>query len=1303
MPRSSTCMFVLAKFSFILVVAQLMSWNALSAAPPQREPLWKEVESAMNKGLPKTAIEKLEPIIEGALRDKAYAEAIRAIGQKIALEGNIQGNKPEEKITRMESAIDAAPAEMKPVMQAVLANWYWQYFQQNRWRFMQRTETEQPPGEDFTTWALPQILAEIDKHFATALAQAETLKQTPIEQYSELLTEGTVPDDYRPTMYDFIVYDAIDFYAAGEQAGSRSQDAFDLSADSPIFSSTDDFVSWQPNTSDDESPTLEAIRLYQALMRFHADDANQAAFMDADLSRLVFGKNKAYGDQTNSRYKAALRRFIDDHQPHPIAARATYELARTVHDEGDWVAAHQIARRGLAMAAESYGGKQCFNLIQQIEAPSSSITTDRVWNTPRPTIDVEYRNLSKVYFRLIPFSLEQLLAAGREHATQLNRNERNELLRRDPVRSWSADLPATDDYQPRTEAVALPKDLPAGSYLLISSHNAAFSEEDNQIAFSEVWVSDLAIVTRIPHGKGLIEGFVLDAQSGEPIQDAQVKGWHRVRNQNPNANFVFQPLPAATTDAEGRFRFEGNELTSFVALASHRNQTLGTSNRLHAYSNNRANLANRYTTFFTDRSIYRPGQTIRYKGISMQVDHEANNYETLAGLKVDVVFTDVNGEEITRATHRTNDYGSFSGSFTAPRDRLTGSMMIHVDGDAGGSTRVNVEEYKRPKFKVTLDSPEEAPKLGGEVKLQGTATAYTGAAIGGAEVRYRVVREVNYPYWWWWRYSWMHPTSNESQEIEHGTTTTGPDGRFDIQFVAKPDPSADKEGQPTFHFTVYADVVDTTGETRSDQTSIRVGFVALAASMSVDDWLTADEAVEITIKTTTLDGEGQSATGTVKVHALEQPDAVHRADWRDSRNAYGGRRRVAANDEPQKDLSDPKNWPLGEEVFVSDFKTDGAGNGSIAASLKAGVYRAVLETKDRFGNDVTAMTEMLVIDPDAKQLEIKIPFLMQAATWSVEPGETFTAVWGTGYDRGRAYVEVVHNDQLLQSYWTDPDATQVQIKQPIDESMRGGLMLRVMMVRENRAYITQSQIQVPWTNKELDIRWEHFVSKLKPAQEETWTAIISDADSHRVAAEMVAGLYDASLDAFQMHGWPTSIGTFRQNYDEIQTQFENQQQTLHRLAGHWEVASLAATLSYRSFPPDLISNWWGYRSGRRYQMRGARMLGEMRSEAAPMDGAAPMAAAELSDASAAFGASGRGSGWHGWGSVVEAVGGDCQRRRRCGRRSKRCRPRQYFSAKESSGNRLLFSASTCRGRRHGPDAFYDAGSFNRMEVLGICA
>src|SRR5437899_2992998 len=208
----------------------------VTAAQPPRSEQWKKVDDAEKKGLPKTAIKEIDPIIESALKDKAYPEAVKAVCKKIVLEGNIEGNKPEEKITRMQAAIATLPAEMHPAMHAILGHWYWHYYLQNRWRIQQRSSAGDTTGTDVTTWDHQRIITEIDREFDKALANEKELKATPIGTYEALLDKGSIPDKFRPTLYDFLAFDALSFYAIGDQAnGPKVEDAFEMTADSPIF------------------------------------------------------------------------------------------------------------------------------------------------------------------------------------------------------------------------------------------------------------------------------------------------------------------------------------------------------------------------------------------------------------------------------------------------------------------------------------------------------------------------------------------------------------------------------------------------------------------------------------------------------------------------------------------------------------------------------------------------------------------------------------------------------------------------------------------------------------------------------------------------------------------------------------------------------------------------------------------------------------------------------------------------------------------------------------------------------------
>ncbi len=504
-----------------------------------------------------------------------------------------------------------------------------------------------------------------------------------------------------------------------------------------------------------------------------------------------------------------------------------------------------------------------------------------------------------------------------------------------------------------------------------------------------------------------------------------------------------------------------------------------------------------------------------------------------------------------------------------------------MEGRAQGQSPFRVEEYKRPKFEVTLEAPKTGAKLNEQVELTGRGTSYTGAAVDGAAVTYHVVREVRMPWWWgWWGGGGYQ---NQNQEIAHGSVRTETDGSFKVEFVAKPDPKVPEKDEPTFVFHVTADVTDSAGETRSAGHDVRIGYTALEATLSANDWETDDKPVQVVLDTKTLDGEPQVAEGRVKIYALKAPDKTHRAPlsrpypWP---RFLGFSSAVQPDGEAEQDLSNPNNWPLGKVMDEVGFTTDTNGSATLSFKLPSGAYRAIVETQDRFGKKVTGRMPIQVLKPDTTRLGIKIPFLLSAPHWQAEPGEDFMALWGTGYPTGRAFIELEHRHQMIQRYWTQPGQTQHQIRLAVTEAMRGGFTLHVTQVRENRAYLQSYRVEVPWDNKQLDLRWEHWVSKLQPGQKETWSLVVSPQSPvkgvEKEVAEMVATLYDESLDAFLPHHWPGRFDIFRQDQSSLQSQFANNAQMFQPVYGQWAQPYEGVVITYRSFPRDLTVNLWGY-------------------------------------------------------------------------------------------------------------------------------
>lgn len=1114
----------------ILVLGLLLLPQTAHAATTKADPPdpWKAVDEAIKAGKPRTALDLIAPIQDSALATKNWGVAARAIARTAQLEASLEGHRPEEGILRLNAALEKAPAEIKPLLQALQADWYWAYFQRNRWRFMQRSRTGEAPGNDFTTWDLPRLFSEIDRTFARALSAEAVLKNTPISQFSDALSKGTMPDAQRPTLYDFIAFKALEFYTSGEQAGAKPETALEFYADQPVygviplFGSAEEFATTSKiERRSNESPAERALFVYRDLTLFHLRDADPSALMEVELHRLHWAKTIAVGDNNRALYLQALDRLLSRWPQQGVSSQIYHAKARTILEQGDAVAAHAIATQGANLNPKSIGSRQCRALLSEIEAPSSSLTLERVWpadGKPCPEgIQIRYKNLTHLWFRAYPIKQ----GANEFEPPSWSEEAQARLLASPPVAAWDIPLPPTTNYLEHSLSISGPSGLPAGRYHIVASHARDFTLKKLPLLSGQVWVSDLALVARTFPDR--VDGFVLNNQTGEPISGARVELWQ------PNDQWKLALAETLNTDASGYFMTRPTKNGHPAHLkAFHQGQTITLNSPV--YVGYQPLQPQRDAVFlFTDRALYRPGQTVHYKGIGLQLDDARRDYKLLPGSKVRLQFLDPQGKSLAAVDHVCNDFGSFSGSFTAPATGLRGSHTLRADSAPLDQISVQVEEYKRPKFEVHLATPKEAGRLGETVVIRGNAETYTASPVDGAKVGWRVVREVQFPPWAYW---FRHPGRvGTSQEIAHGTSLTKTDGSFELSFVTKPDLKVAASENPSFNFTIYADVTDPAGETRSASSSIRMGYTAMELQLDAASWQTPTQSVTLTLRSRTLDGQPLTSEGTLRVHALQSPKTVQR---RPLQNQWFDRRFASVEPTSEAlDRSDYHNWSPGKELLSVPFHIAESGTAEQALTMKPGVYRVSLESKDRFGKAVRAQHDVLVVDPGAVRFAHRLPSYFDAPAWQGYPGRTFEAVWGTGYERGRAFVEWIHRGQVIQSYWTQPGRTQQRITLPITEAMRGGITLMVTQQREGRSYLHQQRIEVPWDNKELDLHWEHFTSKLLPGAQATWTLVLRPKTNQvtgipfeKASAELMATLYDASLDAMRPHSWRQQLGIF---------------------------------------------------------------------------------------------------------------------------------------------------------------------------------
>ena len=1112
------------------------------AAP--RDAAWNQVKQHLGKDLPKSAVAVLKTIDQQARAEKAWPEAVRATAQRVLLDGRIaEGKDAIGRITGMDAELATAPAEMHPMLQALQALWLWEYFYQNRWQFMQRTQTAAKPGGDIQTWDLKRILAEIDGRFNTALTNREALRKTPIGDYDMLISKGTAPDALRPTLYDFLVHQILSFYTTEEQVNAAAEDAFTFDNNSPAFGTTAEFLAWQPPSTDEKSWKLKAIKLYQELLAFHQADVSPR--IHVDLQRLGWAKDAVTGEHADKRLEERLREIIQAAEGNELQSLARANLAHLLIGQKRMTEARAIAIAGRDAFPESAFRAMCVNAIEAVEQKECTVSTELVWNAAKPQFDLQYRNITKLWFRLYPAKWSP------ERDDYRDDKALKKLLAGKAVNEWSVDLEATADYLSKTKAMDAPLDVAKGYYELVASATADFSLAKNHLNYARVWVSDLALSTRTSPGGHA--GFVTHALTGEPIQGAKVELW--TYNNKPNKWTLGQ---TQTTDASGFYFAEGGVREQVVPRVIHQEDSLA-GTQSWAYDRDQTD-SDSAVYLFTDRALYRPGQTLRFKGIAASFDRKKNDYHTINNQKFEVVFQDLNGKEIAKLAVKSNDFGSFSGSFTAPTDRVLGQAMLVCNNS---QQLVRIEEYKRPKFYAEVGPAKAEPKLGEKVVVTAKALSYTGAAIDGAKVKWSVTRTPIWPDWgrWCW---WFMPRASDAKQIAHGDGVSKPDGSFDIEFIAEPDKDIAASEEPVFSYQVKVDVTDSTGESRNATRAVKAGYVGVKATLTAEEWQEVAKPVKLTIITTTVDDLPVAAKGTVTVHRLVQPAAVLRARLTAPWLAPDKRKDL-------KDPADPNSWELGEVVQKNEFATDKDGKAVTEIKLAAGEYRALLTTTDAAGKKVTALLPLRVLDPEAARFPVRIANHFAMKSRKVLPGGEFVAVWGTGYDKARVYFEIGHRGKILRKGWSDGTKTQEILRFPVTEEHRGGFQVRLLFVHENRTYHESITVDVPWSKHDLTLKFESMRSKLEPGAKETWSVLVEGAEKH--AVEMLGVLYDASLDAFARHDWTSSLsGNFYHDSDRVRLDNVGGLTFFYPWDENWNPVTGYRQPSYRHFVDDVFND-----------------------------------------------------------------------------------------------------------------------------------
>lgn len=1059
---------------------------------------------------------------------------------RLGLEQQIQEDGIIKSIAELDKEIAAAAEPARSILRSIQAEAYWMYFQQHRWQLYDRTRTVDFDKADIATWGVDDFHRKISELYLASISAEALLQQTKLEPFNEIIIKGNVRH-LRPTLLDLLAHRALEYFFNNERDVNKPAYAFEIN-DPAAFADANAFVAHKFVTRDSASLHYKALQLFQRLIGFHLKDAKPAALVDVDIDRLQFAHSSATLANKDSLYEAALTRVANKYSAEREADQALF-LVAALHAEratqyqplGDtsyryeFVTARKIAERVIARRDSSEGKANSENLLRDISRKSASLQAEKVNQPNMPfRLLVNYRNISKMHFRVVKMSRETRQALGPD---QWRDEFWQNVLKLPVLRSFAQELPATNDHQ--THSVEIKVDaLPVGQYALIASSTENFSLETPPMMMQYFYVSNIAYIN---NGS---DYFVLHRETGKPLANAAAQVWHPSYDYNTRkwTNARGQQLK---TDNNGYFRLtekrndKRSSLTLEITTADDR-LFLEDQEETYIYYGQQEKIIpaehyekeNQRTFLFTDRSIYRPGQTVYFKGIMVTRDYKTRQAKIVPGFKTVLYLNDVNGEEVDSVEVTTNEFGSYSGKFRLPENRLNGNFYLR-DIDTDASVEFSVEEYKRPKFYVEYEKPKGTYRINDSVHITGFAKAYAGNNIDGAQVNYRVVRKARFPYpWLYWKIGFPRITP---QEIAHGTITTGADGKFAISFIAIPDKKVRKDLDPVFDYEIIADVTDPSGETRSGSTNVSVSYKALQLSVTVPkgETMPADSLRTISIRATNLAGELQPAVVTVAVYKLNAPQRLIRQRYWQQPDQHIMSKAEYLRHFPYDEYSNEskkESWERLEKVFE---RTDSASaNFRFARALQPqnfapGWYAIEVTTRDKYGELVKDMQYVQLTDSKG------VP-ASPAYNWSTvsaqlkEPGETAGVQVGTS---ARDVFMIQQVDKSIDtvtaqqySYFTLDSAGRV-VNIPVTGADRGGFSVNYAFVKHNRFYTSFTNVMVPWNNKELNITYETFRDKTLPGSQEKWKVKLTGYKNQKAAAEVLTAMYDASLDQFRPHNW----------------------------------------------------------------------------------------------------------------------------------------------------------------------------------------
>lgn len=628
------------------------------------------------------------------------------------------------------------------------------------------------------------------------------------------------------------------------------------------------------------------------------------------------------------------------------------------------------------------------------------------------------------------------------------------------------------DYETVKDSIEIGGNLPLGAYLMeVTSDNTGIAPQRELF-----YVSNLAVmIQQLPDDKHRY--VVVNATDGQPVPGAKIMLYDRDYDVKTGKwkRLVHARL---TTDENGEAYFknvDGNVLisTSNDKFTPAKDIYLS---RTRYYEQKDDKIKHQ---LFTDRSIYRPGQTVHASAISYIVKKGLDASVPGKSMELNFILRDANGKQVAEQKATTDEYGTASVDFELPKEGQTGLYFISVNGTV--TKYVRVEEYKRPTFEITFPKVNEKYNWGDTVVVKATAKTYSGVPVQGAKVEYQVTRRNQL---WWWG------AGSAGQLVKTDSCVTREDGTFDVEIPLEASLSGKDEADMSefmriarfFNFEVSAIVTDISGESHEGVMSLPLGTKPTILTVNLSKRIETDS-----LKTVTFayrNASGMPISSRLKYR-------IDKGEWKDAE----------------------ANAPVSIKEYASS---------SASSSLvwKSGVH----QLEAICGQDTLQQKFTLFSMKDTHPVEPTTEWYYQTAKTFPRDGKPVYIQVGSSENGAHIVYSIIAGNKLLEKGAWELGDSIVTLPFTYKEEYASGIVLNYSFVKQGKCYTRMMSIARPLSEKKLDIAWKTFRNRLTPGQKEEWTLKITTPDGKPAKAQLMSVLYDKSLDQIAPHSWKMSLG-----------------------------------------------------------------------------------------------------------------------------------------------------------------------------------